>query len=839
MKSPTVVPDMVTDANLYAEMFVEAYSAYYDYSRTPSTFHKAVPYSSDWHQEMANRPPGSGKPEVEIGPDGKYQYYANTDWYGLLYKDRSMGNEHNLAIQGATDKADFIISARYFDQGGLFRYNSDDYSMLNLRAKGSAQIFDWLRVENNVALTQVNYFNPLTVADGNVWYGLESEAEPMSPMFNPDGTLTMAAAYSVGDLWYGKSGIDSQKKMLHNTTSFTASFFENTFRIKGDLSFRNPFNKDITKRVPVPYSPAPGEVAYLGSSTNDFGESNSSTSYLATNIYGEYEHTLEGVHYIKGMLGFNYEQSVYNSIFTRRNGLIFEDVKNINLTNGSGITVSGNHEKWRIAGGFFRFNYAFKDRYLLEFNGRLDGSTKFPVDQQWGFFPSVSAGWRLSEELFWNLHHIFSDVKIRGSYGSLGNGNIASYSFQELFNISTMGRLIQGSLQQKTSIPAVLPDGLTWETSTTSNIGLDFGILNGRLRFAGDAYVRKTKDMFAVGIDLPATFGATAPKGNYADMTTRGWEFTLSWRDDLSLGNKPFHYDVKVTLSDYVSKIDKYTNPEMELGNYYDARVNYYEGMTLGEIWGYETEGFFTSREDIENHASQKLYFASNSGTWLPGDIKFKDLNGDGVIDYGTNKVHDSGDRKIIGNTTPRYSYSLNLGAGWSNIFFSAFFHGIGQQDWWPGTDNALFWGQYNRPYNNIPSSMIGNIWSEDNPDAYFPRYRGYVALQSTRELSVTQTKYLQNVAFVRLKNLQVGYNLPQQLISSAKMKNARIYLSAENLWAWSPMYKITNNIDVGNIYGQDRESASAVGGSGIANGSQAYNYPILKSVSFGLSVTF
>lgn len=839
MKSPTVVPDMVTDANLYAEMFVEAYSAYYDYSRTPSTFHKAVPYSSDWHQEMANRPPGSGKPEVEIGPDGKYQYYANTDWYGLLYKDRSMGNEHNLAIQGATDKADFIISARYFDQGGLFRYNSDDYSMLNLRAKGSAQIFDWLRVENNVALTQVNYFNPLTVADGNVWYGLESEAEPMSPMFNPDGTLTMAAAYSVGDLWYGKSGIDSQKKMLHNTTSFTASFFENTFRIKGDLSFRNPFNKDITKRVPVPYSPAPGEVAYLGSSTNDFGESNSSTSYLATNIYGEYEHTLEGVHYIKGMLGFNYEQSVYNSIFTRRNGLIFEDVKNINLTNGSGITVSGNHEKWRIAGGFFRFNYAFKDRYLLEFNGRLDGSTKFPVDQQWGFFPSVSAGWRLSEELFWNLDHIFSDVKIRGSYGSLGNGNIASYSFQELFNISTMGRLIQGSLQQKTSIPAVLPDGLTWETSTTSNIGLDFGILNGRLRFAGDAYVRKTKDMFAVGIDLPATFGATAPKGNYADMTTRGWEFTLSWRDDLSLGNKPFHYDVKVTLSDYVSKIDKYTNPEMELGNYYDARVNYYEGMTLGEIWGYETEGFFTSREDIENHASQKLYFASNSGTWLPGDIKFKDLNGDGVIDYGTNKVHDPGDRKIIGNTTPRYSYSLNLGAGWSNIFFSAFFHGIGQQDWWPGTDNALFWGQYNRPYNNIPSSMIGNIWSEDNPDAYFPRYRGYVALQSTRELSVTQTRYLQNVAFVRLKNLQVGYNLPQQLISSAKMKNARIYLSAENLWAWSPMYKITNNIDVGNIYGQDQESASAVGGSGIANGSQAYNYPILKSVSFGLSVTF
>jgi len=755
MKSPTQVPDMVTDANLYATMFVEAYSSYYDYARTPSTFHKAVPYNADWHKEMANRPPGSGKPEVEIGPNGNYQYFANNNWYDMLYKDRSFGNEHNIAIQGGTDKADFILSARYYTQDGVFRYNSDDYSMMNLRAKGSAQIFDWLKVENNVAITQSNYFNPLTVADGNVWYGLESEAEPMSPMFNPDGTLTMAAAYSVGDMWYGKSGINSKKMLVHNTTSFTASFWDDAFRLRGDISFRNPYNRETTKRVPVPYSPAPGVTAYLGSSTNDFGEANTSTNYMATNIYGEYENTFAGAHYFKGMLGFNYEQSIINSIFTRRNGLIFVDVNNINLTNGSGITINASHEKWRIAGGFFRFNYGFKDRYLLEVNGRLDGSTKFPVDQQWGFFPSISAGWRLSEEPFWNLDNIFSDVKLRASYGSLGVGNIASYTFQELFTISTMNRLIQETRNQKTSVPPVLPDGLTWETSTTANLGLDFGVLDGRLRFTGDIYTRKTNDMFAVGIDLPATFGATPPKGNYADMKTNGWEITLSWRDDYKLANKPFSYDVRVTLADYTSKIVKYTNPEMELGGYWDARVNYYEGMTLGEIWGYETEGFFTSDEDVANHASQKLYYASNSGKWLPGDIKFKDLNNDEVIDYGTNKVNDSGDRKIIGNTTPRYTYSFNLGANWNNIFISAFLQGVGKQDWWPGTDNALFWGQYNRPYNNIPKSMLGNIWSEDNPDAYFPRYRGYVALQSSRELAVTQTRYLQNVAYIRLKNLR------------------------------------------------------------------------------------
>ncbi len=838
-KSPTRIPDMVTDANLYATMFVEAYSSYYDYARTPSTFHKAVPYSVDWHNEMAKRPPGSGKPEVEIGSDGNYQYFANNNWYEMLYRDRSLGHEHNVAIQGGTDKADFILSARYYNQNGVFQYNSDDYSMMNIRAKGSAQIFNWLNVENNVAITQSHYFNPLTVADGNVWYGLESEAEPMSPMFNPDGTLTMAAAYSVGDMWYGKSGINTRRMLLHNTTSFTASFLDNAFRLKGDISFRNPYTRETTKRVPVPYSPAPDVIAYLGSGTNDFGEANSSTNYMATNIYGEYEKTFTDAHYFKGMLGFNYEQSLYNSIFTQRNGLIFEDVDNINLTNGSGITISGSHEKWRIAGGFFRINYGFKDRYLLEINGRLDGSTKFPVDQQWGFFPSISAGWRLSEEPFWNLNNIFSDVKLRASYGSLGVGNIASYTFQELFSVSTMDRLIQGARHQKTSVPPVLPDGLTWETSTTANLGLDFGIFKDRLRFAGDIYTRNTRDMFAVGIDLPATFGATAPKGNYADMKTNGWEMAVSWRNDHTLAGKPFSYDVRVTLADYVSKITKYTNPEKELGGYWDARVNYYEGMTIGEIWGYVTEGFFTSDEDVANHASQRLYFASNSGQWLPGDIKFKDLNNDEVIDYGTNKVNDPGDRKIIGNTTPRYTYGINLGVNWSDFFISGFFQGVGKQDWWPGTDNALFWGQYNRPYNNIPKSMLGNIWTKDNPDAYFPRYRGYVALQSSRELAVTQTRYLQNVAYIRLKNLQIGYNLPGRIASAVRMQNARIYMSAENLWGWSPLYKITKNFDFGSIYGTDIEQAISVPSSGIANGSQVYNYPVLKSVSFGISVTF
>lgn len=844
VKSPTVVPEMVTNAYDYATRFVEAYSAFYDYARTPSAFHKAVKYSQDWYNKMATHQQNQELPVVEVNSNGEYAYYANTDWYDLLYKDQTFATEHNITVQSGSDKADFMVSGRYYSQGGVFNYNSDDYKMYNLRAKSSAQVFKWLKLENNLEVSQMKYYNPLTVADGNVWYGLESEAEAMSPMFNPDGTLTMAAAYSVGDMWYGKNGTNTVKRVLRNTTSFTSAFLNNTFRIKGEFTFSNKDKTDLRRRVQVPYSSVQGIIAYLGSNTNDLSKETSATKYLATNIYSEYEKTFKDAHYVKAMVGYNYEQSIYDYLRTKRNGIIFVDANNLNLTNGNGIDIAADYEKWRIAGGFYRFNYVFKDRYLFELNGRLDGSSKFPINQQWAFFPSVSAGWRISEEPFWKINkNTLSDLKIRASYGSLGNGNVASYAYRELFSISQMSHLMNGVLNQKTSSPSIVPDGLTWETATTSNIGFDLGALNNRLRLTSDAYIRKTINMFTVGPELPALYGATVPYGNYADMTTKGWELTLSWHDKFNVSGSPLNYDFRVTLADYTAKIDKYNNPEKNLGNYTDARTNYYEGMTIGEIWGYVTEGFFTSAEDVASHASQKLYYASNSGTWLPGDIKFLDLNNDKVINYGTNKVKDPGDRKIIGNSTPRYTYSVNLGTDWKGFFMSAFFQGVGKQDWWPGTDNALFWGQYNRPYNNIPKSMLGEIWSVDNPDTYFPRYRGYVALQGTRELSVVQTRYLQNVAYVRLKNLQLGYSLPQKLVAPAGIQSARIYLSGENIWCWSPLYKRTNNFDVANIYGEDQEAKSAANDGGtnsiISNGGQSYSYPLLKSISLGLSVTF
>jgi len=826
IKKPTTLPDFVNDGYTFAKMFAESTVAWEN--QFPQAVNKTLKFSQAYLTELERRQ-GKGLPDVEIDPvTGEYVYYASTDWFKELYKDNTRAREHNLTVSGSGDKTSFMLTGRYFGQDGLFRYNSDDYRVLNFRAKGSVQVYPWLRFDNNTDYSDMTYHNPLNVGEGGgIWRNIADEGHPLAPMFNPDGTLTASAAYSVGDFWYGKNGIDQQKGIFRNRAGLAAQFFNDHLRIKSDFTFQTTNIGEKRKQVPVPYSSKPGVIAYLGTTTNDLREMRQKTNYFATNVYAEYENTIKQDHYFKALIGYNYEQSTRDSIVTQRNGLIFDDANNINLALGQAIQTPGGYEQWAILGGFGRLNYSYKDRYLLEVNGRYDGSSKFPTDQRYGFFPSISAGWRISKEAFWNVvPSLISDLKIRASYGSLGNGNIGSYVYQEQFSIGQSAIILNGVRPSFTSRPGVLPAGLTWETSTTKNIGLDFAMLSNRLQFSGDAYVRETTDMFTTAVTPPAVFGATAPKGNYADLRTKGWEMTLSWRDKFNLASKPFNYDVRLTLADNRAIITKYNNPEKRL-------TDYYEGMEVGEIWGYTTEGFFTSADDIAKHANQKLFLSTSSGQTFAGDIKLQDLNGDNIINPGTNTLANPGDRSIIGNAAPRYAYGISLGAEWNNIFLSSFFQGVGRQDWWPSTEAGVFWGQYNRPYNKLPRWHLDNHWTPDKPDAYLPRYVSRLANRTGGILREAQTRYLQNIAYLRLKNIQLGYNFPKKLISKISANNARIYISAENIWTWSPLYKHTKDIDPENTGVSDQVF------SPNGNAGDGYNYPMMKGVTFGLSVTF
>jgi hypothetical protein len=371
--------------------------------------------------------------------------------------------------------------------------------------------------------------------------------------------------------------------------------------------------------------------------------------------------------------------------------------------------------------------------------------------------------------------------------------------------------------------PNVLPNGLTWEKSTTFDIGADVEVLKRRLTVTADWYQRKTTNMFTTGQPLPSVFGASVPKGNYADLLTKGWEVSINWSDQLRM-HKPLTYSLRVTLADNVSNIIRFYNPTNQLSTYY-------EGQRLGEIWGFETDGFFTSPDDIAKHADQSYFVVSNNNKLLPGDLKFKDLNNDGKVNTGTNTLNNPGDRRIIGNSSTRYPYGITGDLGWNNFSLSFFFQGVAKRDWYPSTEAAYFWGQSNRPYSFLPTFNL-NRWSEDNPnpDAYFPRYRGYTALSGTRELAVTQTIFLQDASYIRLKNLTIGYSLPQAVLKKIKITAFRVYLTGQNLWSYSPMYKVTKNFDPEVIEGSDPE-INAGGGDG-------FSYPMQKSYTIGVNIT-
>lgn len=821
-QSPTTLPDFVTDGYTYAERFFAAYNAWNNYSSIPSKLNKTQIFTVDWLEEFRKRKEAGNTETVTVNDNGEYVYYANEDYYGALLKDRTFVQDHNLSASGTSGKIDYFLSGRLFDNSGLYRYNTDTYKSYNTRAKAGLQVTDWLRVENNIDYSFVKYHDPSTAGEGgNIWRNIADEGHPSSPIYNPDGSFSFSAAYTLGDFIYGKNGTDFEKKDLRNTTSFATKFFNNTFRIKGDLTFRNRDYGSTRVRVPVPYSVKEGEIIPLKTGMNDnIYQVAQETNYLFTNLYGEYENTFAEDHYFKGLLGYNYEQQRYNSTYITKTGLLTTDVDNINLALGDAVQATAGYNRYRLAGLFFRLNYIYKDRYLFEANGRYDGSSKFPTNEQWAFFPSVSAGWRVSQEPFWEVSpEAISEFKIRASYGSLGNGNIAPYSFLDLYNINASGRVLDGRKNMYTSVPTVIPNNLTWETARTANLGVDLTFLNNKINFTGDIYRRETLNMYTAGQQLPEIFGATSPKGNYADMTTTGFEMTLSYRDRFQIGEKELGFGVKATLADYRSTIDRFNN---ETGNLND----YYAGKRYGEIWGYTTQGLFSSQEEIDGAPKQTLIKSSNSGKIYPGDIRFADLDGNGVIDYGSNTLDNHGDLSVIGNEEPRYIYGLNLNLDYSNVYFSAFFQGVGKQDWYPSNE-SIFWGQYNRPYNNLPTWHLDNYWTEDNMGAYFPRYAGY----NTSLKQTTQTRYLQNAAYIRLKNIQLGYSFPQSFVSKLKLQGLRAGLSAENLWTWSPLYKRTKDIDIANIGNSDPDI-----GTGSGDG---FNYPTMRSISFNLSINF
>mgnify|MGYP000655179287 FL=1 len=780
---------------------------------------------------------------VEDVRNGRNQwvYYGNYDWWHSLYRDNRPMQQHNVSISGGKDDVKYFVSGSYDKQTGILRENPDIYRKYNLRSKIDFRINEWLTMSNNTSFYSSQYSY---LGDGDVENTLAYSARhalACFPQKNPDGSWLYSTPYLNYKVANGRHILlgENSHRNVERSTDFT-----NTTRLvyapirelsfTGDFTYRQYQSRNTSRSNVMYYREYPdGELlSYAtGAGANRLDEAVNTNQYYSTNIFGTYDDTFNQAHHLSVVGGMNYEAWKNKNISAYGENLVSTDLDDLDLVgqNAEGATITGvggGQNEYALLGIFGRINYDYKSRYLFEVSGRYDGTSRFASGSRWGFFPSASAGWRISEESFFQpVRQWIDNLKVRGSFGSLGNQNISSYySFARLISISSLGYTFgEGSVLPKySSLSAPIASGMTWETAQQWDFGFDLTMLGNRLNLTVDGYIRDTKDMLTDGVDLPGVYGADLPDMNAADLRTKGYEITLNWRDRLTLGNKPFEYSVGLNLSDYKSVITKYDNENKTFAK------DYYEGMEIGEIWGYVTDGLFQTDEEAKAYAEKvdlSYVLKGQTGGWQAGDVKFVDLDGDGKVGIGSNNVDNPGDRKILGNSLPSFSYGISASAQWNGFDVSAFFQGTGNHYWYPAGQSMPFWGPYSYPYLSfLQKDFLADVWTAENTDAYFPRAMAYSA--SGGVLSNVNDRYLQNLRYLRFKNLTVGYTLPQSWTGKARIESVRIYFTGENLCYWSPLKKHSRYVDP--------EAA--------IDRSDAYNnayYPWQKSFLFGIDVTF
>ncbi|MBQ7709875.1 MAG: TonB-dependent receptor [Bacteroidales bacterium] len=787
------------------------------------------------------------RPWVVISQDatGKdvYNYYANTDWYHVLYNDIKPTTSHTISMSGATNAVSYLVSGGYTYEQGMFKQKPDNYKRVNLRAKISFEVTDWLKIGSNTSYFNSAYFYPGQSGIDNNFAKSTVHALASYPATNPDGSTIYSTKYNGYQLMDGllmllagdhfnQDNVDN----LSETLDFTITPVKG-LTIKGDYTYALKYTRYMNRAVAGEYSQDPGVIAIKDDKDpflDVLSEKANTNIYQVYNLYATYEHTWAQAHNFKAMAGVNYETRWIKDLGAKGYNLYSTELNDQSLVGATenypeeGLSnkrmeTSGGQNELKTAGYFARINYDYKGKYLLELNGRYDGSSRFLRGSRWVFSPSASIGWRISEEDFFKpLKGSWDNAKIRFSYGQLGNQQMSSY-YPAIRTVSTSGKssyLLGGANLAQASLSAPVSSGLTWERSIQSNLGIDLAFLNNRLEVSAEAYIRDTKDMLTAGDVLPATYGySEAPKENVADLRTKGYEISIGWRDSFKLGGKPFNYGASVVFSDFVSHITRFNNP-----NYLLAK-NYWVGMKYGDIWGYHVDGLFATDEEAKSYAVDQSRV--NDAQIFPdglfaGDMRFVDLDGNGKIDQGNGKVGDSGDWQIIGNSQPRFNYGVNLNASWNGFDLAVFFQGIGKMDWYPAADARSFWFLYARPYQTfIPRDFLNDCWSEENPNAYYPRPRGYVAMNTSRPLGVANDRYLQNIGYLRLKNLTFGYTLPEKLTKKISISKLRVYFTGENLFYWAP-----------GLHGKFVDPEMAMTGGNLRL------YPWQKSFVFGIDIT-
>ncbi|WP_084299428.1 TonB-dependent receptor [Dyadobacter tibetensis] len=746
---------------------------------------------------------------------------ANNQEYPLrehdLVKDfmgKGFEQLHNLSFSGGSENSSYRVSMGYSNEDGIMVTDKDNFKKFNVNALLNTQLTRKLESSINVFYKNQQQQTP---------YGTQNIFRIASTYgnFNGQGYREMSDGRSIP--YYTPYNLLQLEPAIKNFGDNLRLFGKLTYepianlKINGEYTFSKTGNNTREYNANNAYISAPIEVYQFNTRTRYF-RSTANTDYHAVNLYGNYQKSF-GPHILDFTAGTNYENSRYETFSAARLDVFSAQVPSLSTADNANMTNGDGFSEYAIMGAFGRVAYNYQDKYLFEANGRYDGSSRFAKTNRYGFFPSFSAGWVLSEESFMKpLQPIVSNLKIRASWGEIGNQVVGNdYPYIPGMN-STQASWINYDTNLRPitlSPPSLVSANFTWETVRSANLGLDVTLLKGKMNTSIDLFKRQTLNMLRQGVELPAVLGTSAPLQNVADLESKGWEWNVSWKER----HGDFSYSVGFNLSDNKAFITKIQN---ESGNINDP---YYNGYQIGQIWGYETDGFYTANDFNEGTLDDRLMIktlANHLKDGLPrvegvfhnpGDVRYVDLNGDGIINPGNNTLENPGDRKIIGNSNRRFQYGLNAHLAYKGFDLSLFAQGVGKRDLW--ISNSLFWP--GAGFDMVYKHQL-DYWTPQTPDAYFARTYTDGGNNTAVNRRV-QSKYLTNGAYLRLKNIQFGYNIPASLLEPIFVKRLRLFFSGENLLT---LDHLPNGM----------EADLAVINSG-------FSYPFLKKYSFGVNISF
>lgn len=853
-----------------------------------ASYEKAVAWKAKYGSTIGSDDPTVfGRDWYVQGPSNQKMGVRTYNPYDMMVKEWAPTQQQNLSIGGTVGKTSYNIGLGLLDQSGMMKpAKSDQFTRYNASLRVTSELNKYITARAGAIYSRRNkeyaYITNSTTADP--WLYLYRWG-PLYPLGNDENGDPIRSPAS-------EAAASNTANILQNYMNFnlgtTVNIMKN-WKVDFDYTFANqeqnwkrpgtrftarnswaapkarldangaPIYVNAEGQV-VPFGTKDAMAAFdlsndmytaLGSNPDHFFRSAENFTRHTINALTTYSLNFKQDHDFKFILGLNRVADNTESQFTQITNLT--DILNPQFNYGVGTITGGGDRYWEAQLGYFgRVNYAFKNKYLLEANIRYDGSSKFTSDLWWRWFPSFSAGWVASEEKFMQwTKPVLSMLKFRGSWGSIGDQTVPNNLY-----ISTMpggqSSWIGGGGNRVSFVgtPASVSANITWQDIVTTNFGIDAGFLNNSLNVTFEAYQRNTDNMIVPTEGIPATFGTGAPRGNFGSIQTRGWELGIDYNHRFKNG---LGINVRANISDAKSIVTSYGTTK--------SINDYYVGKTIGEIWGYRTDRLY-QLDDFELdgsgkpilftltaaesalHGNKQAYklknvngkpvyqpFVQTSANFRygPGDVKFRDLNGDGEISNGTGLIDNHGDLEVIGNSTPRYEYGFRLGADYKGFDISAFFQGVGSRKVWGNGFLAI--AGYNSGDGAMPAAFADDYWTPQNTGAFYPAAYNNGGSNAANNMQI-QDRYLLNMAYLRLKNLTLGYTLPQALVKRVGVSSLRVYGALENFFTWDKLGNLPIDPETINGYSMFNESNYNSGRTGTG-------IPTFKSVSFGVQLNF